>query len=162
MKSPKNFLIILGNSGRMKTYFLAAIVEWAMINFSSFRYFRELDLWDKVKESFETEKGSQSKKLSYLIDHELLMIDDVASQAPTQWQKDMFFDLVDKRYSSGLPTIFTSNLDKSDFIQNYERRVISRFFDKDNTVIDVTGDDLRTTQYNQENNINLEEKIEVK
>lgn len=141
--NPKNFLILIGNSGRSKTYFCSALVEWAMQHFSSFRYFKEKDLWDKVRESFESEKGSQSRKLSYLIDHQLIMLDDVASQCPTQWQKDMFFDFVDQRYNSGQPTVLTSNLTIDEFKQVYEPRVCSRLFDKDNIIFDVTGEDCR-------------------
>ena len=78
----------------------------------------------------------QSQKLSYLIDHELVMLDDVASQVPTQWQKDMFFDFVDQRYNHpSKPTIITSNLSRNQFNEIYHYRVTSRIFSNENTIL---------------------------
>lgn len=138
-----------GNSGTSKTYFCAAVYQhlhdeaYGSCVYPDVRYFREIDVYDNVKKSFDTENGSQSEKIRNLIDHQFLIIDDVASQSPTDWQKSMFFDLVDLRYKSGKPTIFTSNLTYSQFHQIYDQRTCSRLFAAENTIVDVSGDDLR-------------------
>lgn len=150
MDSPKYCLILLGSPGTNKTYFCASIVDWALSRFNSVRYFKESDLWSKVKQSFENRNSSQEEELRHLIDHELIILDDVGCSRDdngqwkkTPWQKDMFFDFIDQRYHSTLPTIITSNLNKNEFRQIYEEKVTSRLFSKDNTILELFGEDLR-------------------
>ena len=51
MEKPKNFLVFLGSPGMGKTYFCAAMIEWAFSMFgqSGFRYFHEKELLYKLR-----------------------------------------------------------------------------------------------------------------
>jgi DNA replication protein DnaC len=143
MSKPKNFFLLLGNSGRHKTLFCASLAEWMMSNFSSYRYFKEKDLLDRIKQSFDRPNASQVEVLNHLIDHDLVILDDVASGTISEWSKEMFYNFCDQRYNTELPTIITSNLLPYEFRQVYHPRICSRLFDAENTVIDVSGPDLR-------------------
>lgn len=40
---------------------------------------------------------------------DLLIIDDIGKEKPTEWKLQILFDLIDERGGAGLPTVFTSN-----------------------------------------------------
>jgi DNA replication protein DnaC len=89
-------------------------------------------------------KGDYLDCLKLLIDDDIVIIDDVGSQPHNEWREEVFFDLVDDRYNSMKPTIFTSNYTVLDFKQIYQPRVFSRLFSKENIIIEIKdGQDLR-------------------
>lgn len=137
MKNPKNFLIYCGTPGIGKTYVCSALVEWAMTTFRSFRYWNERDLLKKVRASMDEFKGDYLDALNYLIDDELVILDDMGSQEPNSWRKEIFFDAVDARYNSMKPTIITSNFSIEQFRKIYHPRLCSRLFAKENTIIEI-------------------------
>jgi DNA replication protein DnaC len=136
MKEKKNFLVILGSPGTSKTYLCSALSEWVLDNFQTYRYWMEGNLFERLKRGFESHEGSP-KVLEYLIDDELIILDDVGSNSWTEWKEDIFFDLVNMRYNSMMPTIITSNLTRKQFYDTYQPRVTSRLFAKENTVIEL-------------------------
>lgn len=136
MKEKKNFLVILGSPGTSKTYLCSALSEWILENFQTYRYWMEGCLFERLKRGFESHEGSP-KVLEYLVDDELIILDDVGSNSWTEWKEDMFFDLINMRYNSMMPTIITSNLTRKQFYDTYQPRVTSRLFAKENTVIEL-------------------------
>lgn len=145
MKIKSNFLIYCGSPGIGKTYLCASLVEWAMMNFRSFRYWKEQDLLQQIRTNMDTYKGDYLLSLKYLIDDPLVIIDDIASDKHSEWREEVLFSLVDNRYNSMLPTIITSNLTVNQFKKTYQERFCSRLFAKDNQVIEITdGIDHRT------------------
>jgi DNA replication protein DnaC len=53
-----------------------------------------------------------------------------------EWQKDMISELIDLRYSSGLPTLITSNLSRSEMKSKLSERDEDRIFDKSHLIIE--------------------------
>lgn len=49
----------------------------------------------------------------------LLVLDDIGKGKPTAWSVERLFRLVDSRYNSAKPTIFTSNYDLGDLGERY-------------------------------------------
>jgi len=144
MAKPKNFLVYLGNPGIGKTFLCAALTSWALEKFQNFRYFNERQLFTKIRSSFEDVKGDYLDVLKYLVDDDLIMLDDIGSSGFTDWRKDVFFEAVDLRYNSTKPTIITSNLSKADFYKTYHSRLTSRLFSCENTIIELdTNEDFR-------------------
>ena len=144
MKEPKNFLIFCGNPGIGKTYFCASLVEWALKNFNSFRYWHEAQLLQRIRDGMDQYKGDYLKDLSFLIDDDFLMIDDIGSQPINDWREEIIFDTIDRRYNSMLPTVITSNLSREQIEEKYHHRIASRLFAKENIIIELhNAEDLR-------------------
>jgi DNA replication protein DnaC len=145
MLSKKNFLVFLSNAGVGKTYLAAALVEYAMVNFKSFRRWREIDLFSKLRSSMnEYSHSDYEDVLKYLIDDEFLIIDDIGSTGLTDWRREVIFSVIDYRYNSMKPTVLISNLLKKDFYEVFHERVASRVFAKENYIIEIdNGEDLR-------------------
>lgn len=137
MNNPKNFLIYCGNPGVGKTFFCAALFEWALTTFKSFRYWNESELLKKVRSSMEEYKGDYLQALKLLIDDDLVIIDDLGSTGLNEWRKEIIFDAIDERYNSMLPTIITSNFSVQEFQKNFHERVCSRLFSSENIIIDM-------------------------
>jgi len=137
MKKKKNFLVFCGNPGIGKTYFCASLIEFALKEFDTFRYWNEGKLLQKIRDGMETYKGDYLHHLEYLIDDQFLMLDDIGSQGVNEWRQEIIFDTIDNRYNSMKPTVITSNFSKQDFAKKYHPRLMSRLFAEENIIIEL-------------------------
>lgn len=48
---------------------------------------------------------------------DLLIIDDIGKEKPTEWKLQTLFDIIDTRECNGLPTVFTSNYSLADLCE---------------------------------------------
>jgi DNA replication protein DnaC len=109
-----------------------------MTKFRSFRYWSEKELLSRIRQSIsEDSKGDYAKHLSYLIDDELVIIDDIGSTGTSDFRKEILFDILDFRYNSMLPTVLTSNYSSNEVAKLFHGRVHSRMFAKENTIIEI-------------------------
>lgn len=106
------------------------------------RLWKERDLLTRVRSEMDL-PGDYLERMKFLIDDELIILDDVASSGITDWRKDVLLGFLDQRYESELPTIITSNLSKESILETFGDRFHSRLFAKENTIIQISGPDLR-------------------
>lgn len=103
-------LILVGATGTGKTYLAASMAkyiksEWlikvGMIN--AVNLIKLLKNFENKNEIKEVEKIASEIPL--------LIIDDVGvADTTTEWQREVIYDLINRRYENCLPTIITSNL----------------------------------------------------
>lgn len=134
-------MVFLGNPGIGKTHLCAALFNY--IRHFNKRYWSEGDLIRAIVGDHNTYGGDYFDHLMYKIDYHFLIIDDIGSTSYQEWKEDLFFQILDKRMASMLPTVFTSNISRSGFGENFEARVTSRLFSSENLIIEVTGTDQR-------------------
>lgn len=145
MKNPKNILFFTSGPGFGKTYFCAALTEWMLKSFDTFRYHKEENLLKSLRSVIHDGAGDWAEALRYKIDDDFIILDDVGSwfnmervhEKDNNWKIEVFFSFLDDRYNSMKPTIVTSNLDKKGFQKAYSDRVVSRLFASENTVIEI-------------------------
>lgn len=143
MKAPKDFLLILGTPGSGKTYFCAALMNALTEQHKHFVFLREKDFFGGLRSSMNQEGTSPEWELEKLGDVPFLILDDVGTSQNTEYQQESLFDLVDRRWTSRLPTVFTSNLFLNDFKEKYHERLYSRLRDVRNTIIELKAYDRR-------------------
>jgi len=145
IKKPTNMLIYIGNPGIGKTYFCAALTDWAINNFRSFRYHKERDILSTLRNNMQNFNGGDyTLMLELLIDDDLIILDDLGSSGVNEWREEVFFNFLDHRYNSMKPTIITSNFSKKEVFEKYSKRVGSRMFASENTILEIhKGADLR-------------------
>jgi len=138
-------MVYCGVAGLGKTYFCAAMFDYAMRNFDTVRYWNESELFKCVRRSIDEFRGHDYlDTLKLLIDDQFVMIDDIGSMGLNEWRKEIIFDAIDERYNSMLPTVITSNFSVKEFRECFHPRVASRLFAKENYVIEILdGIDMR-------------------
>ena len=134
IKQPKHWLVIFGPPGTGKTYLASALIE--SFRLDNLRNFHWLDLLGQIKSKIKVGRDA-SLELAYYSDYEVFIVDDIACGTNTEWQESMLLELLEHRESR--ITIFTTNLSYSDFAEKFHPRLVSRLFDKRNTLVDMTG-----------------------
>lgn len=140
MSQPKNFLIIVGPPGTGKTHICASILPKIMARGNTVRAYSERQLLTRLRKSIdESTSGDYLAQLQLLFDDDVIILDDIGSSGYTAWREEVLMEAIDLRYHSRKPAIFTSNLSKEDFMQDYNYRIFSRLFATENCVIDLFG-----------------------
>jgi DNA replication protein DnaC len=145
MKEPKNMLVFHGTPGIGKTYFCAALTDWMISKFDTYRYHTEEEVLRRLREGIAEGKGDYLIGLEYLIDDDFVMLDDVGSginpdkvtYRDLEFRREVFFSFLDYRYNCQKPTIITSNFTKAQFGEVYSERILSRLFAAENTIISL-------------------------
>ena len=141
----KKILLFIGSPGIGKTDFFSRLGPWIGEHFNSARYFLETNLLGRLKKDISEGAGSWEENLRYLVDDELIVLDDVARWAVkngefnperNEWSREVFQEFLDLRYNTTLPTIITSNLTRQQLKSMYGERVASRLFATENTFIE--------------------------
>lgn len=145
LTDPKNFLVLLGDPGCGKTYFCAALMDWATQNFRfpTIKRLTESDLFEKLR---EVEAWDFAGRLRSLMDADLFIYDDLGSigQTSGNWRKEVISTMISSRYESlGYkkirPMIIISNYTQKELENIYDVRTTDRLFSTENTIIDLFG-----------------------
>jgi DNA replication protein DnaC len=134
----------LGAAGVGKTYFCSALIPWVYNKIQYFRYWKEREFLSRIRDSMNYEKSSYVEQIKQMCDDHFMILDDLGSSGFNEWRKEVFFEAIDTRYETRLPTVFTSNLTRSDLREGLGSRVASRLFAKENLIIELhDANDLR-------------------
>lgn len=82
----------------------------------------------------------------------LLVIDDLASEADTEYRNEIIFNIIDSRYRAGLPLIVTTNLTAQELKNSADikkQRIYSRLFERC-VPVEVAGADRRRNRLKEE------------
>lgn len=124
-------IALLGGRGPGKTQMAAEIArggEWCCDKTEFFRgdglvtitnktalYRRAMDIFLDLREAAKNHvKSSEKEVLAKLANVGLLVIDEFQERGESDWENRVMKNLLDKRYSSGRPTIIIANLKRGD------------------------------------------------
>lgn len=74
---------------------------------------------------------------------EVLVLDDLGAERPTEWAQERLFDLINHRYVDGLSLVATTNLGPDELSPRIGYRTVSRLMEMCEWV-EIHGDDYRT------------------
>lgn len=128
----KRFLFISGDVGTGKTYLVCAIKKRCNeINYPCRLIFCS-DLTLKIRDSFNSEEDSELRIIHNVspdknddYDH-FAIFDDFGFQKPTEYTKEVWYHIIDRRQRFGYRTIITSNLTLEEISDTYGDRLSSR------------------------------------
>lgn len=156
----KQSVFISGECGRGKTHLAVALARiWWLGNMplidsqsSSGRpeidkyglplFLPSVELFLELKASFDSKHDSEEAVIRKYADHLFLVIDDVGSEKVSDWSRQMFYTLIDRRYRDMKQTIITSNLSLGELAKQIDARISSRILEM-GIAIELKGKDKR-------------------
>lgn len=134
-------LLLYGNVGTGKT-FAAACVANALIDKG---YPCLMTNFARLRNTLNGMYDGKQEYIDGLSRFSLLIIDDLASEADTEYMGEVVQNIIDSRYRSGLPIIITTNLTGEELRRPADmrkQRIYSRLFDM-TLPLEVKGKDRR-------------------
>ncbi len=149
-------IFIHGPIGTGKTHLAVAAMNWyfaehfaleGFLNRDMVKFLSAPDLFLELKDGFD--KGiSEQDILQRYESSKLLLVDDLGAEKVTDWSRQVFYTLIDRRYRNVLPTILTSNLGLDEVAEKIDDRIASRIVGM-GKVIFLRGTDWRLKQYEE-------------
>jgi len=103
------WVYLFGPVGTGKTHLSASALHEAIRVGRSGRFVSLVDLLGRMRRTFSRYNESDYDVLEAYRSAGHLVVDDLGTEKPTTWAIQTLTDLVNHRYESGRPTIFTSN-----------------------------------------------------
>ncbi len=113
----RNGLFITGECGVGKSHLAFATANYLIRNGHSIIAMTMIDLLLKLKSSFNGGEKTEEEILKIYEDCDLLIIDDLGKEKPTEWALQMIYAIVDRRYNAYKPIIITTNFNADELIK---------------------------------------------
>lgn len=92
--------------------------------------------------------GDYIQTVRYQADANFLMLDDMGSSGFNEWRQEVLLELIDYRYESQKPTLFTTNFNRQGLLNGLGERAMSRLFSIENTIVEMPeAIDLRQVKF---------------
>lgn len=125
-QQPKGWLVFEGGYGTGKTHLAAAIGNARLAQGDVVLFMTTPDLLDHLRGGFSAhaEEG-YDETFERVREAQLLILDDLGAENPSQWANEKLFQLLNYRYVAEKPTIITTNTD----LDKLDERLASRLRD---------------------------------
>ena len=149
MKAKDQGILIYGAPGNGKTYLTACIANKLLSKLTPVICVGAIALTERISES-KRNYGNEGifTVLNSLENADLLIIDDLGTEPDNRWTRSMIYQAIDKRNTSNLPLIVTTNISIDQLKERYDFRTYSRLTEMC-TFIQNTGKDLRQQEGKQ-------------
>ncbi|MBQ9041467.1 MAG: ATP-binding protein [Eggerthellaceae bacterium] len=146
------WLYIQGNNGTMKSGFAAALAMRILDTEKdkgvrhTARFENSRDVVSELQGIFD---GNKSDVLDRLYGCDVLILDDLGKEQPTEFAVSMLYEIIDMRYRDCKPIVVTTNFTRGELAERLAKRdrataeaIVSRLCDGVE-VVDMYGDDKR-------------------
>lgn len=137
-------LLFYGNTGVGKTFLTHCIAKELLDSSHTVIYLTSLQLFDILEKcKFDKYESTvqASSQLSYIMDCDLLIIDDLGTELTNSFTASQLYYLMETRDAAKHSTIFSTNLSFEELRHRYSERIFSRFTNY--TFLKIIGDDIR-------------------
>ena len=106
-------LFITGTYGVGKTYLASCIANEVIKNKITVVFGTLIQLLDYIKDTYKDSDMSDKEYLNLYSSVDLLIIDDLGKEKPTEWVLEKLFLIVNNRYNNYLPIVITTNYNRN-------------------------------------------------
>lgn len=145
---PDGWLLLEGSYGCGKTHLAAAIGNERLAKGDMVLFITVPDLLDHLRSTYgPSSEIGYDEMFDRIRGAQLLILDDLGAENPSQWAGEKLFQLLNYRYSRHLPTVITTNVD----LDRIDGRIRSRMLDEGlMRRARITAPDYRTPTENQQ------------
>lgn len=131
-------LILVGNNGVGKTHLACSIANELIRNGIPIIYGTLINLLAELKNTYDVYNNISEMKIIKLYEKvDLLIIDDLGKEKPSEWGLEKLFTIINSRYENNLPVIITTNYDQNSLIDRLSingeietaKSIISRLYE---------------------------------
>ncbi len=143
--SPCRNLLLYGNSGVGKTFLSNCIAKELLDLGHTVIYLTSFQLFDILtRQAFQKdEEGDEAdKQLEYILDCDLLIIDDLGTELSNSFTNTKLFLVINERHLRSKSTLISTNLSLDSLKANYSERIYSRIT-SNYVCLKLFGDDIR-------------------
>lgn len=134
----KKGLILVGNNGVGKTHLACSIANKLIENGTSVIYGTLISLLAELRNSYDTDNNISEIEIIKLYENvDLLIIDDLGKEKPSEWGLEKLFTIINSRYENNLPVIITTNYNQNSLAERLSingeietaKSIISRLYE---------------------------------
>lgn len=134
----KKGLILVGNNGGGKTHLACSIANKLIENGILVIYGTLINLFAELRNSYDTYNNISEMEIIKLYENvELLIIDDLGKEKPSEWGLEKLFTIINSRYEKNLPVIITTNYNQNSLVERLSlngeietaKSIISRLYE---------------------------------
>jgi DNA replication protein DnaC len=141
-------IVFIGGTGAGKTGLAIGLLRKALIQGYRARFYKVQDLLDQLYASLADR--SSSKLLKRLTNFDVLLLDELGYLTLQKEQMNMFFKLMDERYTKGKSTLITTNLAYDQWYEIFQpASMVDALLDRLKhhcVTISIEGDSLRRAE----------------
>ena len=107
-EAPEGWLVLCGPSGAGKTHLAAAIANRIIERGQPVLFLIVADLLDHLRAAYAPDADlSYDKLFEQVRNAPMLVLDDLGGQSATDWAEEKLYQIINHRYNTGAPTLFT-------------------------------------------------------
>lgn len=134
----KKGLILVGNNGVGKTHLACSIANKLIENGTPIVYGTLINLLAELRNSYDTDNNISEMEIIKLYENvDLLIIDDLGKEKPSEWGLEKLFTIINSRYENNLPVIITTNYNQNSLLERLSlngeietaKSIISRLYE---------------------------------
>lgn len=131
-------LILVGNNGVGKTHLACSIANELIKDGIPIIYGTLINLLAELKNTYDIDNNISEMKIIKLYEKvDLLIIDDLGKEKPSEWGLEKLFTIINSRYENNLPVIITTNYDQNSLLDRLSingeietaKSIISRLYE---------------------------------
>lgn len=134
----KKGVILVGNNGVGKTHLAYSIANRFIEKGIPVIYGTLINLLAELRNSYEIDNNISEMEIIKLYENvDLLIIDDLGKEKPSEWGLEKLFTIINSRYENNLPVIITTNYNQNSLIKRLSineeletaKSIISRLYE---------------------------------
>ena len=135
-------ILMMGATGLGKTHLSLAIAQAVIDKGYGVIYASAQNLLSALEKERFARTLTEMDNLQALLDCDLLILDDLGAEFPTQFVSSSIYNIVNSRMGAGKPMIINTNLTANELRERYTDRIVSRIVGT-YEILTFTGSDIR-------------------